>query len=82
MEGAGWNSLPTSYPSSNASLQHTLPSGVILSLSDEDRRRISTQKSATDLTSDDPSLKLFWKKGKEASQVFSPPCYSPFGESD
>ena len=66
MEGAGWNSLPTSYPSSNAggatqpslaprepqisrdcrlirSPSSTLPSGVILSLSDEERRRISTK---------------------------------------
>ena len=31
---------------------------------------------------DDSSLKWIRKKRKEASQVFSPPCYSPFGESD
>ena len=31
---------------------------------------------------DDHSLELIRKKRKEASQVFSPPCYSPFGESD
>ena len=42
----------------------------------------STYKSPTKLLLDDSAFNWIREKGKEASQVFSPPCYSPFGESD
>jgi len=36
----------------------------------------------TNLVLDDLPTQIVLEKRKEASQVFSPPCYSPFGESD
>jgi hypothetical protein len=51
---------------------------MLMSLDGYDPIQTSPPKPMSDAL----SLELIRKKGKEASQVFSPPRYSPFGESD